>query len=301
MGPGLVPGDFVATGWLPDRDRWRSPRRFDRWIVRLPDGSTGLKRIAGLPGETVGIVNGDLEIDGALTVKNPWQSATLGSVVSREQPEDTSRWSRPSKVVLDRAPVAATMVNLRLLPVCDVGFAATIRLTEPAAGGCRARAVAGPLAVTWRLSTAGRLAIVAGRLDGQAVAAAWPLPAAGDRLARWPPLPARQTARPLGSPPPLADEPCLGGSRRPGAFAHPRRGARCHRRDRGGGRLAGRSLPARRRRSRSLAARRWRVSAAGRLPAGQPRLAAVRPAAPHGPPAPHRAPLRIGQLARGWP
>ena len=180
MGPGLVPGDFVATGWLPDRDRWRSPRRFDRWIARLPDGSTGLKRIAGLPGETVGIVNGDLEINGALTVKNPWQSATLGSVVSREQPEDTSRWSRPSKVVLDRAPVAATMVNLRLLPVCDVGFAATIRLTEPAAGGCRARAVAGPLAVTWRLSTAGRLAIVAGRLDGQAVAAAWPLPAAGD-------------------------------------------------------------------------------------------------------------------------
>ena len=53
MGPSLLPGDVVATGWLPELDRWRIPRRFDRSIVRLPDGSTGLKRMAGLPGEEI--------------------------------------------------------------------------------------------------------------------------------------------------------------------------------------------------------------------------------------------------------
>jgi hypothetical protein len=63
-----------------------------------------------------------------------------------------------------------------LLPVRDAGFAAEIDVPA-AADGPRVQAAAGPLAVTWRLTRPGRYAVVAGRLDGQAVAAAWPLPA----------------------------------------------------------------------------------------------------------------------------
>lgn len=184
MGPGLLPGDVVATGWLPDLDRQRAPRRFDRWIVRLPDGSTGLKRITGLPGERVAFVAGDLEVDGGRELKSPRQLAELGSVVEvgpRHAAEDgtTGHWSRPGSVVLDDAPFATAEVARILLPVHDVGAAAVV--TVPAGIGTgRVRVQAGLLAVTWKLAAPGRYAVAAGRLDGHAVAAAWPLPAGAD-------------------------------------------------------------------------------------------------------------------------
>lgn len=185
MGPGLLPGDLVATGWLPDGDRWRTPARRDRWIVVLPDGSTGLKRIAGLPGETISFETGDLAIDGTVALKSPAELATLGSLVSRERPRPAAAWSRPPGIILDSAPFAAELVNLRLLPVRDAGFAAVVRPADQRAGSCRLRGIVGPLTVTWRLGS-GRVCLVAGRLDGHAVAAAWPLPATpggfGDRV-----------------------------------------------------------------------------------------------------------------------
>jgi hypothetical protein len=183
MGPGLLPGDVVATGWLPDLDRQTPPRRFDRWIVRLPDGSTGLKRIAGLPGEEVAFVTGDLEIDGTRVLKSPRQLAELGSTVElgrRDSAEAglTADWSRPATLVLDDALFATAEVSRRLLPVQDVGAAAVVHVPAGSHAGrpCRVRAEAGPLAVTWRLAAPGRYGVAAGRLDGHAVAAAWPLP-----------------------------------------------------------------------------------------------------------------------------
>jgi type IV secretory pathway protease TraF len=174
MGPGLVPGDVVATGWLPALDRGRPPARFDRWIVTLPDGSTGLKRMIGLPGEQVAIVAGDLVIDGQTVLKGPRLLATMGSVVEvlLPRPEDSASWSLPPATVLDDAPFATGEVSRLLLPVRDVGFAAEVDVPVTA----RLRATAGPLAVTLGLARPGRYAVVAGRLDGQAVAAAWPLP-----------------------------------------------------------------------------------------------------------------------------
>jgi type IV secretory pathway protease TraF len=177
MGPGLLPGDVVATGWLPGLDRGRPPQRFDRWIMTLPDGSTGLKRVIGLPGERVGIVAGALVIDGRTVLKGPRLLATMGSRVELPPPlpANSGSWSLPPVTVLDDAAFATGEVSRLLLPVGDVGFAAEV--TVPAAAGTRAKATAGPLAVTWRLTRPGRYAVVAGRLDGQAVAAAWPLPA----------------------------------------------------------------------------------------------------------------------------
>lgn len=178
MGPGLLPGDVVATGWLPEFDRRRLPGRFDRWIVTLPDGSTGLKRVVGLPGDRVELLAGDLTIDGQVVLKGPRLLAAMGSVVEMPlpRPADSASWSLSPSTVLDDAPFAVGEVSRLLLAVRDVGFAAEIAVPV-AAGTARIRATAGPLAVTWRLVGPGRYAVAAGRLDGQAVAAAWPLPA----------------------------------------------------------------------------------------------------------------------------
>lgn len=178
MAPGLLPGDVVTTGWLPFADRWQRPCRWDRWVARLPDGSTGVKRLAGLPEETISIEAGDLTIDGEIVLKDPRTLAEVGSIVAPPVPASApTTWSWPPTRVLDEAPFAADEPSRRLLPVRDVGFAAIVRVTGT--GGARARGQCGPLAVTWRLTQAYRYAIVAGRLDGRAVAAAWRVPAAG--------------------------------------------------------------------------------------------------------------------------
>ena len=176
MGPGLLPDDVVATGWLPALDRWRRPTRFDRWIVTLPDGSTGLKRVVGLPGETIEVREGDLVADGRTVLKGPRLLAGMGSDLGPSNPSGTG-WAAVPTLVLDDAPFAAGEVSRLLLPVHDVGFAAEVSVAAVAvgAGPVRLRATAGPLTVVWRLRAAGRYVVVGGRLDGHAVAAAWPL------------------------------------------------------------------------------------------------------------------------------
>ena len=174
MGPGLLPGDVVATGWCTGLDRWRQPERFERWIVTLPDGSTGLKRVMGLPGENLALVDGDLVVAGRTLLKGPPLLAEIGSNVAVGDPGG-SAWSQAPTLVLDEAPFATGELSRRLLPVRDVGFAAEVVVAAGAvrAGPARARARAGPLTAVWRLRVPGRYAVVAGRLDGHAVAAAW--------------------------------------------------------------------------------------------------------------------------------
>lgn len=61
MEPGLKDGQLVAALWP-----WcaGSPKRGQVWIVKGPDGSA-IKRLIGLPGETVTEQGGDLWIGGA--------------------------------------------------------------------------------------------------------------------------------------------------------------------------------------------------------------------------------------------
>lgn len=195
MGPALLPGDVVSSGWLPLLDRRRGPRRFERWIVTLPDGTTGLKRVVGLPGETVALEAGDLVIDGAPVVKPPVLLAEVGAAiaVASRDADGTTVWTRPPVEVLDDATWEPQETSRVLLPVRDVGLAALVRVGPTAA---RVRARVGPVAVTWRLAAGATHAVVAGRLDGQVVAAAWPVPEA--RAAPAPP-PAR-ACLPPGAP-----------------------------------------------------------------------------------------------------
>lgn len=183
MAPGLLPGDVVAGDWLPLRGRLIGPRRFERWIVALPDGTAGLKRVVGLPGETVSIMDGDLGIDGSIAVKSPQLLAEIGSrVASETHPErGATAWTLPPRHILDEAPSDDAESSRLLLPVRDVGFTAIVTVPSTA-GAVRVRAVVGALAITWRLTTPGNHAVVTGRLDGHAVAAAWLLPCDPDAV-----------------------------------------------------------------------------------------------------------------------
>ena len=173
MAPGLVPGDRVTSGPFPPLDRLRVPRRFERWVLATADGEAAIKRVVGLPGERVSLATGDLAIDGTTLLKEPPLLAELGMPVAAGPPSAAERWSMGPREILDDVACDAGK-SVVLLPVRDVGFTAVV--TVAAAGSdVRGRATVGRTAVTWRLA-AGRHAIVAGRLDGHAVAAAWRLP-----------------------------------------------------------------------------------------------------------------------------
>ena len=184
MAPGLLPGDVVTTGWFPSLDRLRQPRRHERWIVTSPDFSPAIKRVVGLPGETVSIRDGDLAIGGRTILKPPSMLAEMASAVPEATIDADSddaaggRWQRTVSLpsVLDDVAFAPAERRM-LLPVRDVGLAAVIRLPESPADRAAVRVLArvGGFVVTWRLKASGRYGVVAGRLDGHVVGAAWPI------------------------------------------------------------------------------------------------------------------------------
>jgi signal peptidase I len=190
MAPGLQPGDVVATGWFPAVDRLRQPRRHERWILTSPAGTPAIKRVIGLPGETVSIRDGDLAIGGRTVLKPPALLAEMASTVPETKPVrpgDTrgeGGWQRAVTlpIIYDDAAFAPTERRL-LLPVRDVGVAAVIRVPESPAPvkPLQVRVRVGDVLIPWRIQAGGRYAVVAGRLDGHLVGAAWPL----DASARW--------------------------------------------------------------------------------------------------------------------
>ena len=184
MAPGLLPGDRVESGWFPALDRLLWPRRHERWILRAPDGSRAIKRVVGLPGETVSMRDGDLAIGGRTVLTPPRILAELASPVPEARigsgtgDAAAGRWQTivSMPVVLDDAACAPTE-RRTLMPVRDVGLAAVIRLQEPPpqASAVRVRVRVDGCVVTWRIKARGRYAVVAGRLDGHLVGMAWPL------------------------------------------------------------------------------------------------------------------------------
>ena len=181
MAPGLLPGDVVRSGPLPLLDGRRGPRRFDRWVLEPERGERAIKRVVGLPGERVAIAAGDLVVDGRTLLKGPRLLGELGLSVAGVARAAAAAWEEPPREVLDDAGVDAGR-STQLALVQDVGCGAVIAVTgPPVSHGARARVVVGRTVITVRLAAPGRYAIVAGRLDGSLVAAAWPLGAAMDR------------------------------------------------------------------------------------------------------------------------
>ena len=185
MAPGLLPGDTVSTGWFPGLDSRRSPGRFERWIVDVPGGAAGIKRVAGLPGEVISIEDGDLAVAGARVLSDPHTLAGRGTrlddLAERAGTVDaegfTWRHVAAAAPVLDDAPFAPGERRL-LLPVQDVGIAAILEVKPADANAVAARiaVTVGPRVIRWRIGAAGRFGLAAGRLDGRLVGAIWPLP-----------------------------------------------------------------------------------------------------------------------------
>ena len=178
MGPGLMPGDVVVVS-PGDRPLLRRPRRHERWVLLAEDGTRMVKRIIGLPGESLRLVDGDVEIDGRRPVKHPAELAGCGSVVvdAAAIPGRRWEWTPPAEGVLDEAAFDSERTRL-LEPVADIGLAAIVTAvgTLPAAGR-RVRIEAGDRRVVFRVHDASAQACVVGRLDGRLVAAGWPVTA----------------------------------------------------------------------------------------------------------------------------
>lgn len=184
MAPGLLPGDIVTTGWFPALDRLRQPRRYQRWILTSPDGSPAIKRVGGLPGETVSIHDGDLAIDGRTFLAPPhllaeWASPVPeAAIVAVPRDDADAPWHRTVSLpsIFDDAAFAPTERRM-LLPVRDVGLAAVVHVrTLPSDHtAIRVRVRVGDAVIPWRIKAAGRYAVVAGRLDGHLVGVAWPI------------------------------------------------------------------------------------------------------------------------------
>src|SRR5262249_2101295 len=61
LSPAVAPGDRVVAGIPP----LSSPRRGELWVFRLPPGTNlAVKRVIGLPGETIRVASGRVLVDG---------------------------------------------------------------------------------------------------------------------------------------------------------------------------------------------------------------------------------------------
>ncbi len=178
MAPGLMPGDVAGTGPFPLLARWRSPQRFERWTLAAPDGALAIKRVWGLPGEALELVAGDLVIAGEAVVKPPHVLAEVAlpvAAATRHETDGAVRLMLPDPV-FDDVPFAPGERRV-LVPVHDFGVSAIVDVGKGDRGGESGVieiSVANRVARV-SLRRPGRHAVVAGRLDGAFVAAAWPL------------------------------------------------------------------------------------------------------------------------------
>ncbi|MEX0671442.1 MAG: S26 family signal peptidase [Pirellulales bacterium] len=172
MAPGLMPGNVVTSGAFPIADWFRQPRRFERWIIDAPGDGTAIKRLAGLPGETISIADGELVVDGNVVLKSPSSLAEMAiEVPIAATPVDSRHVHIAAAEVLDDVPFA-TEVNRPLLPVHDVGIAAIVCSTATAV---RISITVHNTRISWELAAHRQACFVAGRLDGHLVAAGWGL------------------------------------------------------------------------------------------------------------------------------
>lgn len=169
MAPGLMPGDVVASGWLPAADRLRRPRRFERWIVVPPNGGSAIKRVVGLPQETVAIRGGDLVVNDAVVRKEPAELAAVAIPMTLPLEGGKQHARLPADEVLDD-DAFATEVNRPLEVVRDLGL---ITVLETGTAAALATVVLGDATLRWRLPPQARIRLIAGRLDGHHVAVAW--------------------------------------------------------------------------------------------------------------------------------
>jgi signal peptidase I len=73
MAPTLLPNDRIVV----DTRAGNTPRRGEIWVFALPNRSLAVKRVIGLPGETIEVAGGRVVIDGKPLVE-PYLSGPIG-------------------------------------------------------------------------------------------------------------------------------------------------------------------------------------------------------------------------------
>jgi len=250
MAPALLDGDQIR--WEPSGSNLL-PARLSRVVCQPPHEGVAVKRLIGFGGERVCCRSGELSIDGARVKKSPHQLAELATAVcgdpadwqpqsqwwqqigdcwkSAGVPADQTAWlrfipggreGRPGGhgVFYDDSPWLEAE-RRRLEVVRDVGLAAVFEVKSLPGSTSEVVLQVGHQTARVGLRGGGRLACVAGLLDGRFVVAAWPLrggadgvplpadkllgflwdsPTAGSRLCRFPKLLSRCLFK-LGSEP----------------------------------------------------------------------------------------------------
>lgn len=98
----------VERAWNGEKPELR-PERWDVVVFRAPSGRATLKRVVGLPGETVAIVNGDVFVDGRLA------SRSLDQILATATRLDSTQFRRDG----DRLTVVATTPVWNDAPTAD--------------------------------------------------------------------------------------------------------------------------------------------------------------------------------------
>ena len=73
MAPTLAPNDRIVVGTRSGN----TPRRGEIWVFTLPNRSLGVKRVVGLPGETMEVTGGRLLVDGK-PLAEPYLAGPIG-------------------------------------------------------------------------------------------------------------------------------------------------------------------------------------------------------------------------------
>jgi len=211
MAPGLWDGEVIS--WVPAQVE--DYKRYVPVVCKHNDELVA-KRIIGLPGESVRIVDGELVKDGEMLRKNPHLLQQFGLVIDRKVDswrDATQSWRQLNNTLvcehvspkhiawltfhpdsslgivsaIDGVRVYDDVSWLsketrRLDVVQDVGISAVLDIDLHE--GCGLEILVGKNQNMARLviRKQGRLAIIAGRLDGQFVVTAWPIPRSHQEL-----------------------------------------------------------------------------------------------------------------------
>jgi type IV secretory pathway protease TraF len=213
MAPGLRQGDQVQ--WNRESG---SLQRYQRVICQLAGSPPIIKRVMGFGGESLSCQSGELFVDGIWQQKNLWQLASLGVPVIKRasgvvgqstgwcfqagqwawSPSEIGRrdWLEVDLKVLahgeegtatpifyDDSPWL-TVESRRLQPVRDVGLATVVTVNARRQQPVEICLRVGRQAARVIVRGGSQVAIVAGRLDGRMVAAAWPVGGAWRSTAR---------------------------------------------------------------------------------------------------------------------
>jgi signal peptidase I len=101
-----IPGQWLMV----DKNvyEWRSPRRWELVVFRGPTGMAYVKRVVGLPGDTVQIKDGDVFINGEVAPRSPSICRQMSYVLYDGRFDSRKHWQLDGPVVNEKGTIQFT-------------------------------------------------------------------------------------------------------------------------------------------------------------------------------------------------